>query len=158
MTAGSKPTFFANRGKVQPISLAIITVTHIVRLTTRATITVTDWFPNKRPSTSIIFAKQAKARAIPHIKDVASSFIITFQMSLNSTSPRDRARMTVTEDWEPEFPPVSINIGIKAVRMTWTARAVSKCVMIRPVKVALTMRIISHGILCLKSSRGEVRR
>ena len=118
MTAGSKPIFLASRGKVQPMSFAITTVTHIVRLTTKATTTVTDSFPNRRPSTSIIFAKQAAERAMPHMKAVASSLRITLPMSLNSTSPRERARMTVTEDWEPEFPPVSMSIGIKAVSTT----------------------------------------
>ena len=34
------------------------------------------------------------------------------------TSSRLRARMMVTEDWEPELPPVPISMGIKAVSAT----------------------------------------
>ena len=68
------------------------------------------------------------------------------------------ARMTVTDDCEPEFPPVSISIGMNAVRMTSWERAFSKLVMIRPVNVADIMRSISQGTRCLNSSHGEVLR
>ena len=52
--------------------------------------------------------------------------------------------MTVTEDWEPELPPVSMSMGMKAVRATWAARAFSKPVMIMPVKMA---EIIKNGMV-----------
>ena len=68
------------------------------------------------------------------------------------------ARMTVTDDWEPEFPPVSISIGMKAVRMTSCESAFSKLVIIRPVNVAEIISSISQGTLCLNSSHGEVLR
>ena len=66
--------------------------------------------------------------------------------------------MTVTDDWDPEFPPVSISIGMNAVRMTSWASAFSKLVIIRPVKVAEIMSSMSQGTRCLNSSHGEVRR
>ena len=44
--------------------------------------------------------------------------------------------MTVTEDWLPQLPPVSMSMGIKAVSTTCAARAFSKWVMMAPVKVA----------------------
>ena len=37
ITAGSNPSFFATRGMVHPISFAMMMVSDIVRLTTRAT-------------------------------------------------------------------------------------------------------------------------
>ena len=63
-------------------------------------------------STSIIFTKLAAARHTPHSRATRSSFHTTASMSENSTSPRDRARMTATDDWEPELPPVPESMGM----------------------------------------------
>ena len=65
--------------------------------------------------------------------------------------------MTVTEDWEPELPPVSMSMGMKAVRATWAARAFSKPVMIMPVKVAETISSSSQGMRCLNRSQVVAR-
>ena len=67
-------------------------------------------------------------------------------MSENSISPRDRARMTATDDWEPELPPVPDSMGMKEVSTTQAASADSKLVMMMPVKVADSMSSISHGM------------
>ena len=64
----------------------------------------------------------------------------------------------VTEDWEPQLPPVSISMGIKAVRAGSSARALSKEEMIMPVKVADTISSISQGIRCLYRSKGVLLR
>ena len=101
----------------------------------------------------MIFTKQATASTRPQQTEVRISFQMTLGRSRNSSSPRDRARMMVTEDWEPELPPVSMSMGIKAVRATWAARAFSKLVMMMPVKVADTISSSSQGILCLNRSR-----
>ena len=66
--------------------------------------------------------------------------------------------MTVTEDWEPQLPPVSISMGIKAVSTGSKLRASSKEVMIIPVKVAETIKSISQGIRCLNRSKGVLLR
>ena len=66
--------------------------------------------------------------------------------------------MIVTEACEPELPPVSISIGIKAVSTTCAASAFSKFVMIRPVKVAEIISSASQGMRCLNRSQGVERR
>ena len=158
MTAGSKPSFFAKSGSVQPTTFATRTVTVIVRHTTSATIAETSVFPSKRRSTSITFAKHTADRAIPHKTAVLISFHIIMPMSEKPSSPSERERIIVTDDCEPEFPPVSISIGIKAVRTTSCDKALSKFVIIIPVKVAETIRNKSQPILCLKRLNAEVRR
>ena len=120
---------------------------------------VAEKAPKKRRwSTIMILAKHSAASTTPHSIAVRTSFQMTFSRSLNSSSPRDSARITVTEDWDPELPPVSISIGIKAVRQTMAASFSSKLVRIRPVKVAETISRDSHGILCLNRSKGDDRR
>ena len=64
--------------------------------------------------------------------------------------------MTVTEDWEPELPPVSISMGMNTVRMGRAPRDASKELMIIPVKVADTISSISQGMRCLNRSMGEL--
>ena len=64
------------------------------------------------------------------------SFHITLKMSLNSTSLSEIARIIVTDACPPEFPPVSINIGIKATNPVIPASFASKLSIIVPVIVA----------------------
>ena len=66
--------------------------------------------------------------------------------------------MMVTEACEPELPPVSISIGMKAVSTTCAASASSKPVMIMPVKVAEIISSISQGMRCLNRSQALERR
>ena len=146
MTAGSMPIFSATMGRVQPTTLAHSTVNTRVRQTTRATIGVTSGLCISQWSTNIIFAKLATARHRPHSTDTRISFHTTAAMSENSISPRDRARITATDDWEPEFPPVPDSMGIKEVSTTQAASADSKLVMMMPVKVADSMSSISQGM------------
>ena len=54
--------------------------------------------------------------------------------------------MTATDDWEPELPPVPESMVMKDVSTTQAARALSKWVMIMPLKVADSMSISSQGI------------
>ena len=74
----------------------------------------------------MILAKLAIAKVAPTKIDTFISFHTTSGNSLNSTSSNDKARITETEACEPQFPPVSINIGIKAVKITYVDKAVSK--------------------------------
>ena len=158
MTAGSKPSFLAAIGSVQPTIFAISTVTAIVKQTTKAVSAVISVLPSNSRSISMIFTKQSAESATPHRKAVWISFQITRGRSGNSSSPRLMARMIVTEACEPELPPVSISIGIKAVSTTCAASALSKPVMIIPVKVAETISSISQGMRCRKSSQALERR
>ena len=105
ITAGSKPIFFASSGSVQPTNFAQNTVTTRVRHMVSATI-------NSRPSKSMSFAKLHTASVIPHTSATLNSFHMTLKMSLNSISPRDMARIMVTDACPPELPPVSMSIGI----------------------------------------------
>ena len=59
------------------------------------------------------------------IRDTRNSFHNTRKASRNSISPRESARMMVTEDWLPALPPVSISMGIKAVRIIHFPKASS---------------------------------
>ena len=121
MTAGSKPSRFASIGSVQPMTFATSTVAAIVRQTVTATITLISLLFISRRSISMILPKQAAASTAPHITAVRISFQSTLNRSANCSYPSDIARITVTEDWEPEFPPVSISIGMNEVRMTCAA-------------------------------------
>ena len=145
--AGSSPIFFASRGRAAPESFAQTTVVPRVRDTTAATASVTPSVPRIIISTSITLRKHAADRESPQSSETLNSLKITFKISCGDISPSDRARMTVTDACEPEFPPVSISIGMNAVSATSDASALSKCVMISPVKVADTIIRRSHGIL-----------
>ena len=131
------------------MTFATSTVSAIVAQTTAATRIVTSVFPRSNLSIRTIFIKQAVASVMPQRTAVWISFQMTETRSENSNSPRERERITVTDAWEPELPPVSINIGIKEVKTTCAANAFSKREMIIPVNVAETMRSSSQGILFL---------
>ena len=79
-------------------------------------------------------------------------------MSRIESSPSDSPRMTVTDVWLPALPPVSISIGMNAVRITAFASASSKCAMIDPVKVAEIISRHSHGMRLPKVSKTPVFR
>ena len=74
ITAGSKPTRLASRGREQPTSLAHSTVPTRVAQTTRATWGVTVGFCSSQRSTSIIFTKLAAARHSPQQTETQNSF------------------------------------------------------------------------------------
>ena len=61
----------------------------------------------------------------PHSTATRISFQMTRRVSENSTSPRDRPRMTATEAWVPLLPPVPVSMGMKAIRAEQAAREVS---------------------------------
>ena len=130
----------------------------MVAQTTNAVSVLISVFPSSMRSTTIIFTKHSMASARPQRTAVWISFQTTFGASVNSSSPRLRARITVTDAWEPELPPVSISMGINAVRTTWAARACSNRVMIIPVKVAETISRASQGMRCRNRSSGLERR
>ena len=112
ITAGSRPTFSASSGSEQPTHLAKITTNITVRHTTRHTGSVTSLLPSSSRSTSCILTKLAAASAAPHRNATRISFHSTASTSEKSTSPRLRARITATDAWVPELPPVPDSMGI----------------------------------------------
>jgi len=64
--------------------------------------------------------------------------------------------MTSVELCEPQFPPVSINIGIKDTRSGIAANASSYFVMIVPVIMEVSIRMRSHGILFFAWAKVDV--
>ena len=90
------------------------------------------------------------------VKPQATPTLISFQITLNisfrSISLSESARIIVALAWPPELPPVSISIGINAVRTIIAASFSSNDVIIIPVKVALIIKSKSQGILDLKVS------
>ena len=105
ITVGSKPTRFASIGSAEPTSFEATTVNKSVTQTTSATARETR-------SKSMSLAKLHTANVRPHSSDTVSSLPITRSRSRKRISPRDRPRITVTDDWEPALPPVSISMGI----------------------------------------------
>ena len=105
MTAGSKPSRSATRGRTAPMHLAKSTTNTMVMHTTSATGTVIR-------SSSISLMKLMPARVRPHRTATRISFQITRKKSRNSISFRDSPRMMETLACDPELPPVSISIGI----------------------------------------------
>ena len=141
---------------MQPTTLATTTVTPRVRHTVRSTAMVTLVLCISSRSTSMTLPKHTAARTMPQSTAVRTSFHSTSTMSLKWSSSRLRARITVTEDWEPLLPPVSISMGMNTVRMGSAPREDSKELMIMPVKVADTISTSSQGMRCLNRSRGEL--
>ena len=86
ITAGSKPSFSAKSGIMQPTTLAQTTVSTNVRHTVSATVGVIHVLPSTIPSKSMIFAKLTAARVMPQKSATRSSFHTTLRMSLNSIS------------------------------------------------------------------------
>ena len=157
ITAGSKPSFLASSGSVEPTILARQTVTAIVAQTTKATRYVTLSLFNSNISTTMIFAKQAIARHTPQRTDTRISFQTTRPRSRNSISFRLMPRMMDTQACEPELPPVSISMGMNAVRHGRAASEFSNLVMTMPVSVAETISSSSHGIRFFQISTGVER-
>ena len=98
MTAGSRPMALATRGSTAPTSYASSTVTNKARQTTASMTRVIRGLPKSSRSTSQIYPKHTMARARPQITAVRISFQITRGRSEKCSSPRLRARITVTED------------------------------------------------------------
>ena len=149
MTAGSKPRRLASIGRVQPMSLAMTMVKKMVSATTDATVA-------SFRSSSITLPKTTTPRVRAHRTDTRSSFQITRSQSANSTSPRDIARIMVTDACPPELPPVSISIGMNRVRAALAARASSKKPRMVPVKVAEIISSSSQGMRCFQVSTTPV--
>ncbi len=125
MTAGSRWIRSASRGSRLPTVLAHRTVKTMVRQMTKATVAVTPVLCSRMRSTVMSFTKLQAARVTPHITATRISFQMTCNVSENSTSPRDRPRITAVEAWVPLLPPVPVSMGMKAVRAVQAARDVS---------------------------------
>ena len=125
ITAGSKWIRWASRGSRQPTTLAHRTVKTMVTQMTAATITVTPSLCRSIRSTTRSLTKLQAARVAPHSTATRTSFQTTRKVSENSTSPRDRPRITATEAWVPLLPPVPVSMGMNAVRAAQAAKAFS---------------------------------
>ena len=74
------------------------------------------------------------------------SFQMTRSASFKRMSSMAMPRMIRAELWEPQFPLVSISMGIKETSTGIASKATSYFVMIIPVKVAESIKISSQGI------------
>ena len=102
--------------------------------------------------------KLQAAKVTPQRTATRTSFQTTRKVSENSTSPRDRPRITATEAWVPLLPPVPVSMGIKAIRAEQAAREVSYPVSTMLVKVAESIRMSSQGTRDFQVSNTPVRR
>ena len=91
ITAGSNQIFFAISGSEQPTTFAIKTVTDNEMQTVAAIKTVTL-------SKIIILTKLQTAKTMPHITATRTSFQISFNISENSISFKDKLLIIATED------------------------------------------------------------
>ena len=98
----------------------------------------------------------AAASVRPHSKATLASFHTTRSRSEKAISSRDSPRIMVTLACPPAFPPVSINMGMYAVRTTQALNALSKEVMILPVNAAEIIKSRSQGILFFQVSNTPV--
>lgn len=151
MTAGSKPSFLASRGREQPTIFATMTVASNVIETTAFAAMETP-LPKMRLSTSNILTKLQAERTIPHARATRISFQTILRTSRSSISPVAIPLMTVTDACPPLFPPVSMSIGMNAMRTGIAASFSSKLEIICPVNVAESIRSSSHGILVFQIS------
>ena len=71
-------------------------------------------------------------------------------MSEKVISPVDNPLITVTDDCDPQLPPVPISIGIYAVRTMQADKRFSKEEIIRLVNVEDIISIKSHGNLAFQ--------
>ena len=144
MIAGSRWIVFAAIGSTHPIVFAMITVQNRLITTVRQMSTCPGYWIIRR-------TKLTSARESPQSIPTRISFHITFRISAGSTSPTAIPRMIIVLAWLPEFPPVSINIGINVTKSGITEKAFSYFNKIPPVTILLNIRIISHGIRFLAS-------
>ena len=74
------------------------------------------------PSITNNLMKLQIAKIKAHKKATLTSFHQTLNISENSISFNESALITLTLAWPPAFPPVSINIGINAVRIVFESK------------------------------------
>lgn len=87
-----------------------------------------------------------------------SSFQMTRRMSGNSISRSEMPRMMVTDDCEPEFPPVPMSMGINALKHKSALSFDSKWARMMPVKVEESINMRSHITRDLQMSQTEFLR
>ncbi len=99
----------------------------------------------------IILINIISASTALHSSATQNSFERTFSASLSLISPSESARITAIALCEPQLPPVPMSIGMKIVSATVFCSSFSKADIIIPVKVDVSVRSISQGILRQKS-------
>lgn len=96
------------------------------------------------------------ARTAPTISEMRNSLKITRKISRKWIWERAIPRMIRVELCEPQFPPVSISIGMNETRRGIAANAFSYFVMIVPVMIEVNIRMSSQGILFFACVKTEV--
>ena len=148
MIAGSQCSFFAKSGRSPPISLEMMIVAMSDSDTTTASVTLLYMIQIRRP-----FARESAA---PTIREMRNSLNSTRNTSLSLISSSASPRMISVELWEPQFPPVSISIGMKETRRGTTANASSYRVITMPVNVEEIISTSSQTIRFFACSKVEV--
>ena len=115
--AGSRCNFFAASGSIQPISLDKMTVTASDSPITRARLVFLYIIRIRMPF--------AAARTTPTIRETLNSLNMTLNMSPKCISSRAIPRIIKVELWDPQFPPVSISMGMKETRRGTAEKASS---------------------------------
>lgn len=136
--AGSKCSFFAAKGKMHPTSLEAITVQIKEAAITKANFGFLYWIQIRNPLDT--------AKAAPTIKEMRNSLNITRKMSEKCISSTAMPRMIKVELCEPQFPPVSISMGIKDTKSGIVAKAFSYLLIMLPVIIEVNIKTKSHGI------------
>ena len=141
MIAGSRRTFFASSGSTHPISLEMMTVPISESPITRARGYIFVHDQNADP------VCQGKYHAYDqrYTEFLENDPEDIFKLDLPEGNPADDQSGAL----EPQFPPVSISMGMKDTSRGIAAKASSYFVMIVPVMVAENIRIRSHTIRCL---------
>ena len=150
ISAGSIPSRFAAMGSSPPVTFAQTTVQSIAADTT----------PARRRSLylSMINAESATARPKPTSSATRSSIQMIRAVSAKRSSSTARPRMIRVELWEPQFPPVSIIIGIKDTSRGTAANAASYFEMIAPVILAESISTSSQTMRCFACFQAGVLR
>ena len=136
--AGSTLNFLAINGKTQPMDFDNITVTIKDNETVNAS--NTSWYIRKirKPFTA--------DKITLTISAMRNSLNSALKKSVKCISFNAIPRIIIVDVCAPQFPPVSINIGIKDTSNGIAANAFSYSVIILPVKVADSINNSSHII------------
>ena len=149
--AGSNLIFFAIMGNTPPTTFANTTIKNKVKQTVIET--------NKSVlSIKYILKKLTEDKINPTMQLTRSSFHKTLRISLVLMSPNAKPLIIKVEDWEPAFPPVSINIGINDARTITDCKALSNLFIMFPVNAADIINNRSHGNLCFANANALVFR
>ena len=105
-------------GSRQPIIFAMMMVKNMLMTTVRQTLNCPGLKSMRR-------TRFTAASTVAQVRPTRNSFQRTFRTSDSSMSPTAMPRMIMVLAWLPQFPPVSMSIGIKVTRIGMTSKAAS---------------------------------